>query len=137
MAQPSTAHRARLRRQGLRPIQIWVPDVRSPGFAAEARRQSAAVATSRHAVVLQDDRFDATDSITICAFTTDPTEAPLFRLPVEPNDRKGLRTPSRLMAEIEPCWSSSAWQDRRRTPEGAGAGPAGFVLQGLRPAPTR
>ncbi len=42
-------HRARLRRQGLRPIQIWVPDARSPGFAAQARRQSLAVAKSRHA----------------------------------------------------------------------------------------
>ena len=39
-------HRARLRQQGLRPIQIWVPDVRSPEFAAEARRQSALVAAS-------------------------------------------------------------------------------------------
>ena len=34
----------------------------------------------RPVVLLQDDSFDATDSITICAFTTDPTEAPLFRL---------------------------------------------------------
>ena len=32
-------HRQRLRAQGMRPIQIWVPDVHSPGFAAEARRQ--------------------------------------------------------------------------------------------------
>ena len=40
------AHRERLRRQGLRPIQIWVPDVRSPEFAAEAHRQSLAVANS-------------------------------------------------------------------------------------------
>lgn len=40
------AHRARLRAQGLRPIQIWVPDVRSPSFVAEARRQSLAVARS-------------------------------------------------------------------------------------------
>jgi hypothetical protein len=40
------AYRERLRRQGLRPIQIWVPDVRSPKFAAEARRQSLLVATS-------------------------------------------------------------------------------------------
>ncbi len=39
-------HRERLRAQGLRPIQIWVPDVRSPAFVAEARRQSAAVAAS-------------------------------------------------------------------------------------------
>lgn len=40
------AHRERLRRQGLRPIQIWVPDVRAPGFAEEAHRQSLAVANS-------------------------------------------------------------------------------------------
>jgi hypothetical protein len=48
------AHRARLRRQGLRPVQIWVPDVRSPAFAAEAHRQSLAVARSPHAREDQD-----------------------------------------------------------------------------------
>lgn len=41
-------HRDRLRAQGLRPVQIWVPDVRSPEFAAEAHRQSAAVGASEH-----------------------------------------------------------------------------------------
>jgi hypothetical protein len=41
-------HRERLRKQGLRPIQIWVPDVRAPGFRAAARRQSLAIATSPH-----------------------------------------------------------------------------------------
>ena len=40
------AHRERLRRQGLRPIQIWVPDVRAPGFVGEAHRQSLAVTQS-------------------------------------------------------------------------------------------
>jgi hypothetical protein len=40
------AYRERMRRQGLRPIQIWVPDVRSPDFAAEAHRQSLAIAQS-------------------------------------------------------------------------------------------
>lgn len=40
------AHRERMRAQGLRPIQIWVPDVRSPEFAAEAHRQSALVASA-------------------------------------------------------------------------------------------
>jgi hypothetical protein len=40
------AHRARLRQQGLRPIQLWVPDMRSPAFRAEAHRQSLAVAAS-------------------------------------------------------------------------------------------
>lgn len=42
-------YRRRLRAQGLRPVQIWVPDVRSPEFAAEAHRQAAAVAASGHA----------------------------------------------------------------------------------------
>jgi mRNA interferase MazF len=51
----------------------------------------------RPVVVIQDDRFDGTDSITICAFTTDPTDAPLFRLLVEPNETNGLRSPCRLM----------------------------------------
>jgi mRNA interferase MazF len=53
----------------------------------------------RPVVILQDDHFDATASITICAFTTDPTEAPLFRLPIEPNASNGLRTPCRLMVD--------------------------------------
>jgi antidote-toxin recognition MazE-like antitoxin len=42
-------HRERLRKQGLRPIQIWVADVRSPAFRTEAHRQSAAIAASAHA----------------------------------------------------------------------------------------
>ena len=48
------AHRERLRRRGLRPIQIWVPDVRSPAFKAEAHRQSLAVAQSPHGDEDQD-----------------------------------------------------------------------------------
>lgn len=43
------AHRERLREQGLRPIQIWVPDVRAPSFTSEAHRQSLAVAASARA----------------------------------------------------------------------------------------
>jgi mRNA interferase MazF len=53
----------------------------------------------RPVVIIQDDSFDATDSVAICAFTTDETEAPLFRLPVEPNQRNGLRAPCRLMVD--------------------------------------
>ncbi|HET6361533.1 MAG TPA: type II toxin-antitoxin system PemK/MazF family toxin [Gemmatimonadota bacterium] len=53
----------------------------------------------RPAVVIQDDAFDATSSLTICAFTTDPTEAPLFRIPIQPNEMNGLRVPSRLMVD--------------------------------------
>ncbi len=43
------AHRTRLRKQGLRPVQIWVADVRSKAFARAAHRQSLAVARSPHA----------------------------------------------------------------------------------------
>jgi mRNA interferase MazF len=53
----------------------------------------------RPAVILQDDRFDATESITICVMTTDPTEAPLFRVPIAPNERNGLNTLSRFMVD--------------------------------------
>ena len=52
-------HRARLRAQGLRPIQIWVPDVRSPAFKAEARRQSRLVA----ALPGEEDTMDFIESI--------------------------------------------------------------------------
>jgi hypothetical protein len=48
------AHRKRLRQQGLRPIQIWVPDMRSPAFEREAHRQSLAVAKSPQARQDQD-----------------------------------------------------------------------------------
>ncbi|KHK03542.1 antitoxin MazE family protein [Desulfovibrio sp. TomC] len=41
-------YRARLREQGLRPIQIWVPDTRRPGFAEECRRQSQLVSSDPH-----------------------------------------------------------------------------------------
>ena len=53
----------------------------------------------RPVVILQDDRFDMTDSTTICAFTTDPTDAPLFRLLIEPNESNGLRAACRLMVD--------------------------------------
>ena len=48
------AHRKRLRQQGLRPIQIWVPDMRSPAFVDEAHRQSMAIAKSPQAKRDQD-----------------------------------------------------------------------------------
>jgi mRNA interferase MazF len=53
----------------------------------------------RPVVIVQDGNFDATDSITICAFTTDETEAPLFRLPVEPSPDNGLRMTCRMMVD--------------------------------------
>lgn len=47
-------HRQRMREQGLRPVQIWVPDVRAPEFVAEAHRQSAAVAASEQEAADQE-----------------------------------------------------------------------------------
>ncbi len=53
----------------------------------------------RPAVIVQDDRFEGTNSVTLCAFTTDPTDAPLLRLVVAPTDRNGLKRSSRLMVD--------------------------------------
>ena len=53
----------------------------------------------RPVVIIQDDSFDATDSVTVCAFTTDETEAPLCRLAVALNERNGLRAACRLMVD--------------------------------------
>lgn len=52
----------------------------------------------RPAAIVQDDRF-GTDSVTVCPFTTDPTEAPLFRLEIEPRPENGLDRASRLMVD--------------------------------------
>ena len=68
--------------------EIWIVAAGS-GYAGKPRP----------VVILQDDRFDATDSLTICAFTTDPTDAPLFRLLIEPSEGNGLRSACRLMVD--------------------------------------
>jgi mRNA interferase MazF len=60
-----------------------------PGYAGKLRP----------AVVVQEDRFEATGSVTLCAFTTDPTHAPLMRLVVTPTARNGLKQISRLMVD--------------------------------------
>jgi mRNA interferase MazF len=52
----------------------------------------------RPAVIIQDDRFD-TDSVTVCPFTTDPTDAPLIRIEIEPTALNGLRQRCRLMVD--------------------------------------
>jgi len=56
-------------------------------------------AKPRPCVIIQDDRFDATASITICSATTNPTEAPLARVPIEPDEENGLRVSCRLMVD--------------------------------------
>jgi mRNA interferase MazF len=50
-------------------------------------------------VIVQDDHFSATASVTICVLTTDATEAPLFRLPVGPDAHNGLDRPSSIMVD--------------------------------------
>ena len=57
------------------------------------------VGKPRPVVIVQDDRFDKTDSVTVCALTTDPTDATLIRLAVEPNEDNGLRAVCRLMVD--------------------------------------
>jgi len=68
--------------------EIWTVAA-GRGYAAEPRP----------AVIVQDDSFNGTDSISICAFTTDDTDAPLFRILVEPSEQNGLRLPCRLMVD--------------------------------------
>jgi len=53
----------------------------------------------RPVVVIQDDRFDATSSITVCPLTSDPTEIPLLRIPLSPSAGNGLAAPSSIMLD--------------------------------------
>jgi mRNA interferase MazF len=53
----------------------------------------------RPVVLLQDERFEGLGSVTFCPFTTNPTPAPLFRLPVRPSERNGLREDCSLMVD--------------------------------------
>ena len=53
----------------------------------------------RPAVIVQDDRFAATQSITVCPFTTDATDAPVARPPIQPDDDNSLRSACRLMVD--------------------------------------
>lgn len=60
---------------------------------------AAYIGKPRPAVIVQDDRFDANDSIVVCPLTTDPTPAPIFRLAVQPSAQSGLRTACRIMVD--------------------------------------
>lgn len=64
------------------------------------------------AVILQDDRFSDTKSVTLCGFSTNPTEAPLFRIDVKPNDRNGLREFSRVMVDKITSLPTAKLRDR-------------------------
>ncbi|MHB8659344.1 MAG: type II toxin-antitoxin system PemK/MazF family toxin [Solirubrobacteraceae bacterium] len=66
-------------------------------YTAAAR--GAYTGKPRPVVIVQDDRFDATASVTVCPFTTNPVDAPLLRIPIEPSDDNGLDRPSSLMVD--------------------------------------
>lgn len=53
----------------------------------------------RPALILQSDQFSETSSITVAPFTTDPTDAPLFRLPIPADPENGLRSPCSIMID--------------------------------------
>lgn len=53
----------------------------------------------RPVIIVQNDLFDATASITVCPLTSDPTEIPLLRIPLVPNDINGLAEPSSIMLD--------------------------------------
>ena len=66
----------------------------------------------RPAVILQDDAFDATASITVGPFTTHGLDAPLIRSPIEPSERNGLRSASHLMIDKITTVSKKKLQER-------------------------
>jgi mRNA interferase MazF len=78
-------------------IRHWWKTRRGEVWTAAAR--GAYTGKPRPVVILQDDRFDATASVTVCPFTTDPLEAPLLRIPIEPSSLNGLSQPSSLMVD--------------------------------------
>ena len=53
----------------------------------------------RPVVIVQDDRFDATSSVTVCPLTTNPIDAPLTRITLEPTAATGIEQPSRIMVD--------------------------------------
>ena len=66
----------------------------------------------RPVVIVQDDRFDATASVAVCPFTTNPVDAPLVRLPIEPSGQNGLDEPSRVMVDKVTTVPRSSLRDR-------------------------
>lgn len=68
--------------------EVWTV-AGGPGYAGKPRP----------AVIVQDDAFAQTASVTICLITSDPTEAPLFRVPLLPDATNGLKQPCSAMAD--------------------------------------
>ena len=66
----------------------------------------------RPVVVVQDDRFDATASVTVCPFTTNPVDAPMVRIPIEPSGQNGLDRLRSLMVDKVTTVPRSSLGDR-------------------------
>ena len=66
-------------------------------YTAAAR--GACSGKPRSVLIVQDDHFDATASVTVCPFTTSPVETPLIRISVQPSETNGLDQPSSLMVD--------------------------------------
>ncbi|MDN5797941.1 MAG: type II toxin-antitoxin system PemK/MazF family toxin [Intrasporangium sp.] len=64
-----------------------------------AAARGAYTGKPRPVVIVQDDRFDATASVTVCPLTTNPVEAPLTRIAVEPTATTGIEQLSRIMVD--------------------------------------
>lgn len=69
------------------------------GETYTAATRGANTGKPRPVLVIQDDSFDATASITVCPFTTNPVDAPLLRIPIEPSAANGLDRTSSLMID--------------------------------------
>lgn len=69
------------------------------GITLDGRGRQAYAGKPRSVLVIRDDRFDATSSVTVCPLTSDPTEIPLLRIPLHPSDINGLAAPNSIMLD--------------------------------------
>lgn len=90
----------------------------SRGDIYTAATPGAYAGKPRPVVIIQDDRFDATASVTVCPLTTNPVEAPLIRIPIDPSPLNGLGQPSKLMVDKITTMPRGSLRDRLgRLPE--------------------
>jgi DNA modification methylase len=114
-ATKQSAHRARLRQQGMRPVQFWLPDTAAPAFQEDAARQAAMLSQGRSntwsnasrgdvvlvgegddevmAVIVQNDLVPTRDVVLVCPLTTDLVDAPLLRVPIVPSSQLPIAVP--------------------------------------------
>jgi mRNA interferase MazF len=84
----------------------------SRGEVYTAATRGAYTGKPRPVVIIQDDRFDATASVTVCPFTTNPVDAPLTRVPIEVSALNGLEQPSKVMIDKITTMPRDSLRDR-------------------------